>query len=468
MLFSSMIFLWGFLPIVLLSYYLAKEEYRNYILLIASILFYAWGEPIYVLLMIFSIGCNYLLGLAISGTKNNTYRKIGVIFCIVINLGLLWYFKYSENCFLFVNKLVGKDILVIRKIILPIGISFYTFQAMSYVIDLYRQEIPVQKNIMKLALYISFFPQLIAGPIVKYKDINDQLERRCVSEEDMVYGIKRFIYGLGKKVLISNTVAAIADKMFAVGVDTLGRNLTWFAVIMYTIQIYYDFSGYSDMAIGLGRMFGFHFLENFNYPYISRSIKEFWRRWHMSLSGWFRDYVYIPLGGNRKGRLRTYINLSIVFMLTGIWHGASLNFLCWGVWHGFFIVLERLGLEKVLEKNPLKIINHMYTLLIVGIGWAMFRCNSMNEAGSVLKVMVGSLPANGYVISNFVNYYDALIIVFAILFCGIVQKIFPIISNKMKEENVDIMESALLICVLGLSIMALVSGAYNPFIYFQF
>ncbi len=468
MLFSSMIFLWGFLPIVFLLYFMAKEQYRNYILLIASIIFYAWGEPIYILLMLLSISCNYVFGLCIHKTGKQTVRRIWLIVCVTVNLGLLWYFKYSTTFFSLVNRIVEQDYIKIKEIILPIGISFYTFQAMSYVIDLYREEIPVQKNILNLALYISFFPQLIAGPIVKYKEVNEQLEHRIVKEDDLAYGIKRFIYGLGKKVLISNTVAAIADNMFAVGVDNLGTALTWFAVAMYTLQIYFDFSGYSDMAIGLGRIFGFRFMENFNYPYISQSIKEFWRRWHISLSGWFRDYVYIPLGGNRKGKFRTYFNLFIVFLLTGIWHGASLNFLCWGLWHGFFIVIERLGFGRLLEKNPMKIFNHIYTMLIVVIGWAMFRCSSVGEAITILKAMGTLHSANGYVLRNFVTNYDCIVIVLGILFCGVVQKAVPRIAVWFHENNNNVLEYILLFAVMGLSIMSLVSGTYNPFIYFQF
>lgn len=271
-------------------------------LLVASIVFYAWGEPLYVFLMFFSIYINYSLGIVIhrAGTKGK--RKILLTICIALNIGLLWYFKYSMNSVHFLNSLIGHDVIAVRKIVLPIGISFYTFQAMSYVIDLYREEISVQKNFWNLALYISFFPQLVAGPIVKYKDINYQLQYRQTTEDDVVYGIKRFIYGLGKKVIISNTVAEIADNIFAKDLHQISTSVVWLGVIAYTLQIYFDFSGYSDMAIGLGRMFGFRLLENFNYPYISKSVREFWRRWHISLSGWFRDYVYIPLGGNRKVR----------------------------------------------------------------------------------------------------------------------------------------------------------------------
>lgn len=469
MLFSSMIFLWAFLPIVLISYYLVKEEYRNYVLIVASIIFYAWGEPLYIFLMLFSIGCNYLFGILLSREEKIGRRKIILGLCIVINIGLLWYFKYSTNCMRFLGTIAQLDVQNIKEITLPIGISFYTFQAMSYVIDLYRGEIKVQKNFWDLALYISFFPQLVAGPIVKYKDINEQLKSRTVDIDGFAYGVKRFIYGLGKKVIISNTVAEITDQIFAVDISELNTGIVWFGVLMYTLQIYFDFSGYSDMAIGLGRMFGFHFLENFNYPYISQSIKEFWRRWHMSLSGWFRDYVYIPLGGNRKGKIRTYINLFIVFLLTGIWHGASLNFLCWGLWHGFFIIVERLGFGKVLDKNPLKIFNHIYTIFVVVIGWAMFRCKSFAEAMTVLKAMFKINMIGNYHLSEFITNRAWIIICAAVLLCGIIQSIIPGLQKLIySEESTAVVEYAWLIAIMLLSIIYLVSGTYNPFIYFQF
>lgn len=469
MLFSSMIFLWAFLPVTLISYYLLRAEYRNYVLLAASLFFYAWGEPVYILLMLCSILLNYLFGIGLERTETIWKRKSVLISCIIVNLGLLWYFKYSSGCFVFLNKLAGCEVIHVKNIILPIGISFYTFQAMSYVIDLYRKEIKVQKNILNLALYISFFPQLIAGPIVKYKDVNRQLENRIVTEDSFTYGIKRFVLGLGKKVILSNTLAEIADSIFTVELAQLHTGLVWFGVLMYTLQIYFDFSGYSDMAIGLGRMFGFRFMENFNYPYISGSIREFWRRWHMSLSGWFRDYVYIPLGGNRKGKLRTYLNLFIVFLLTGIWHGASLNFLVWGLWHGVFSIIERLGLGDFLEKNRIKVFNHIYTMFVVIVGWAMFRCASVREAGSVLRAMFTVRRSSVYVLSNFVSSRDWLIIAVSILMCGIFQKVFPKASQKfVSEEPGNVVEYAGLAFILFISIMYLVSGVYNPFIYFQF
>ena len=325
MLFSSMIFLWLFLPAVLIICRFLKLRQQNVFLLLASLLFYAWGEPRYVLLMLVSIGLNWGTGILLERFPE---RKKAVLWTsVALNLSLLGYFKYLGLLVRTLNHLLRGRELEIPQIALPIGISFFTFQALSYVIDVYRGECRAQKNILDLALYISFFPQLIAGPIVKYRDVNDQIRNRTITPEKTAQGIRRFIYGLAKKVLVSNVLAQSADLIFALDMQEMTGTLAWMAAILYTFQIYYDFSGYSDMAIGLGKMFGFTFNENFNYPYMSLSIREFWRRWHISLSTWFREYVYIPLGGNRRGTVRTYVNLGIVFLLTGIWHGASYNFI---------------------------------------------------------------------------------------------------------------------------------------------
>ena len=329
-----------FLPVVFIgSRILRKNKYVNVLLLLASLFFYAWGEPVYVLLMLTSIIVNFFAGLALDKFKSKA--KLILVLDIIFNLGLLGFFKYASfGTVVLINYLhIPVPPLSVR---LPIGISFFTFQIMSYIIDLYRGKFPVQKKIVNLALYISFFPQLIAGPIVRYEDINDQLEKREVTMEKSAEGIRRFILGLGKKVIIANTVAEAVDRIYAYNPDTLSAKVVWVASILYTLQIYYDFSGYSDMAIGLGKMFGFEFLENFRYPYMSASISEFWRRWHISLGTWFREYLYIPLGGNKKGKNRTYLNLIIVFFLTGFWHGAGFTFIFWGLYHGFFSIIERL------------------------------------------------------------------------------------------------------------------------------
>ena len=376
MLFSSMIFLWFFLPLVFCSYYLIDKRFKNILLLISSIIFYAWGGVSYSLIMLFAIIINYIFALLIDKAieyNNLKNKKIYLALCIIINLSILGYFKYTNFIISIINSLSQNKIIELTNIVLPIGISFYTFQALSYVIDVYRGHNKAQKNIFNLALYISFFPQLIAGPIVKYHDIENQILNRNESLENIFYGIKRFIYGLSKKVILANMFALSCDEILKQPTDELGTALVWCASVLYTLQIYYDFSGYSDMAIGLGRMFGFNFLENFNYPYMSKSIKEFWRRWHISLSTWFKEYLYIPLGGNRKRKLFTYINLLIVFFATGLWHGASYNFILWGLFHGFFLVIERIFLGKLLEKNKLKFINHIYVIFVFVIGWARVR-----------------------------------------------------------------------------------------------
>ena len=467
MLFSSMVFLWIFLPIVFCGYHLLKDQYKNIWLLVASLIFYSWGEPAYIFLMLFSIIVNYLLGIWMDRYAK---KKIVLIVAIIFNLMILGYFKYFSSMMGALNGLIGKELIQVKTIILPLGISFYTFQIMSYIIDLYRGEIKVQKNIFRLALYITFFPQLVAGPIVKYHDVENQIAHRECTPEKIGYGIKRFIYGLGKKVIISNSIASVVDTIFTNSVDTISTLWVWIGVFLYTLQIYYDFSGYSDMAIGLGKMFGFDFMENFNYPYISKSIQEFWRRWHISLSTWFKEYVYIPLGGNRKGKVRTYFNLWIVFALTGIWHGATLNFLIWGLWHGLFMFIERLGVKKLLDKNPLKIINYIYTMFVVIVGWAMFRCDSWKQTYDTLYAMFkGGRVTNEMLWYNIASTRSLVIIVIAIILAGPLQKIFPKLESQFKgEQNFCLLEGILQFIILLIAIMFLVSGQYNPFIYFKF
>lgn len=344
MVFSSSVFLFAFLPIVLFVYFFAAEKYRNFVLLGASLLFYAWGEPKNIVVMLISIAVNYLFGFAVA--REWKVKKIALVLSVIYNLGVLFVFKYLNFAVDTVNRVSGAQI-EIAQIALPIGISFYTFQIMSYVIDVYRGNVKVQKNLIDLALYISLFPQLIAGPIVRYIDVERQIKRRLTTFEGAKIGVIRFAIGFSKKVLIADQLAVLADTCFAGANPSIWLN--WIGIVAYSLQIFFDFSGYSDMAIGLGKIFGFDFLENFNYPYISQSIQEFWRRWHISLSSWFRDYLYIPLGGSRAGKVRTYINLMIVFFLTGLWHGASFNFIVWGLFYAVFLVLERLGLAEILK-----------------------------------------------------------------------------------------------------------------------
>lgn len=470
MVFSSMTFLWLFLPLVfVLSLIIRRPRLQNYLLLIFSLLFYAWGEPVYLFLMLFSILMNWTFGLLIE--KSAVHKKLFLVLDIIGNLGLLGYFKYTNFILDTIRRLLPSASVPETHIALPIGISFFTFQAMSYVIDLYRGRYRAQKNLFHLALYISFFPQLIAGPIVQYKDIEDQIMNRKRTPEKIASGIRRFIYGLGKKVIISNLVASSVDKLFALSPQNMTGAMAWTAAILYTLQIYYDFSGYSDMAIGLGRMFGFEFLENFNYPYISKSIREFWRRWHISLSSWFRDYVYIPLGGNRKGEVRTYINNIIVFFLTGLWHGASWNFVGWGLYHGFFIIIERLGFGKVLKKS--KVLATIYTALVFIIGWVFFRVTSVRQGFAIVFRML--LPwrytvSQGAALGTMVGTQTVLAAAAGIIGCGILQQIFTLgrLKNIAARWKNSIPEAVYLAAVMFYSILLLANNTYNPFIYFRF
>lgn len=464
MLFSSMIFLWRFVPIVFIGYFLVQDKYKNILLLLASLLFYAWGEPRYIWLMIGSIFVNYGIGLLMD--KYVSKKRLLLILDITVNIGILGYFKYFNFLLEIVNGCTGKKI-EFTEVRLPIGISFFTFQILSYIIDLYRGQYKAQKNLLHLALYISFFPQLIAGPIVQYKDINEQLSHRVCTLEKTAWGIRRFIYGLGKKVIIANIIAQCVDTIYALDYSDLTGTLAWIGAILYTMQIYYDFSGYSDMAIGLGRIFGFDFRENFKYPYLSCSIQEFWQRWHISLGTWFKEYVYIPLGGNRRGRGKTYLNLLIVFFATGLWHGAGFNFILWGLYHGLFQIIERLGIGKFLAGH--KMIARIYTLTVCIFGWVLFRADDLTQAGVMIRRMlmpweyVESSLIMGKIFGN-----KTIAVIFAgILGCGFMQFFLnkTTISEKIKNSY---MEMAYCSLVFVLCIAALASGTYNPFIYFRF
>ncbi len=486
MVFSSTLFLFLFLPSVLLGYLLAGRKLRNSLLLFASLVFYAWGENIFILLMLISIGMNYFFGLLVDFFQCRGYRgRIFLIVAICFNLGLLGFFKYA-NFFvanvniIFVN--LGFPPLDFDTVHLPIGISFFTFQALSYVIDIYRKEAVVQKNPVNIALYISLFPQLIAGPIVRYHDVATQIEKRKERFEDFYYGIQRFIVGLSKKVLLANVLGRTVDHIFSLPPEAIPLTLAWLGAVSYTLQIYYDFSGYSDMAIGLGRMFGFHFLENFNYPYISRSIREFWQRWHISLSTWFRDYVYIPLGGNRYGSVKTYRNLLLIFLLCGFWHGANWTFLFWGIYHGCFLIVERLYWgKKILNWLP-SIIQHLYVFLVVIVGWVFFRAETIDYAFGYLFAMIDwTTPPlfNSQIFININNEFYFVLVLSLILMVPLAS----VIKQKKKQKYLLIraIETFPLIknsfcCVkcLGLvflflySVANILRGAYNPFLYFRF
>lgn len=467
MLFSSTVFIWWFLPAVLLITFFLDRKFHNLFLLLASLAFYGWGEPQFIFLMLISIGMNYVFALGVDRTEGRV-KKLIVFLAVLANIGILGYFKYTNFFIETINNVIPEAFRNFGKIALPIGISFYTFQAMSYVIDVYRKECSVQKNPLKLGLYISFFPQLIAGPIVKYHDIALQLEDRAITFHDMAYGIRRFILGLSKKVLIANPLALVADNIFNIRGEHLSPEFAWLGLFCYTFQIYYDFSGYSDMAIGLGRMFGFKFLENFNYPYLSSSIREFWTRWHISLSTWFKEYLYFPLGGNRRGSLLTCRNLLIVFFVTGIWHGASWTFVVWGLFHGFFMLLERVFLKKLPETKAVQILLHVYALFVVMTAWVFFRAETIPEAFSYLKALF--IPHRSpYNFSACCDWTTFLFLGLAILFCGPVQMLFPKFKHSLfQEEKTRIWELILLPLLLLLSLVFLVANTYNPFIYFRF
>lgn len=483
MLFSSLVFLWYFLPAVLIGYHCLKNlRWKNALLLFASIFFYAWGEPKYVILMVISIALNYVFGMLVAGRKDVLAGRLFVTLAVIVNLGLLGYFKYFNFFGKLLNAAFGRELLGAREIALPIGISFYTFQALSYVIDVYRGTISVQKNPWRLALYVSFFPQLIAGPIVKYHDIESQLGQRSVTWEKSAYGVKRFCFGLGKKVILANTFAAVVDRVLqSPNQDLAGRGLIWFTVLLYALQIYYDFSGYSDMAIGLGKLFGFDFMENFNYPYLSMSIREFWRRWHISLSTWFREYVYIPLGGNRKGRLRTYGNLFLVFLTTGLWHGAGANFVLWGAYYGVFIVAERLFLGDLLDRLKEKriqigssvcislgIVNRVYTLGVVYFGWLLFRAENLSQLKLLARKMI--FGGNGYyTAAMFADRRIYFYMAAGLLLCGPLQAVWKRLPLWLyDEEHTGWLDVAVMAVLILFCTMLLVNNTYNPFIYFRF
>ncbi len=464
MLFSSMTFVFMFLPVVCALYLLSNKRFHNPILLAASIIFYAWGEPKYLAIMLLTILINYAGAIAVE--KFNSHKKFWLISTIVVDLGLLIYFKYFNFIIDNINNLFHAHINALD-VIMPIGISFYTFQALSYVIDVFRGDCKAQKDVYKLALYICLFPQLIAGPIVKYHDVAEQIEDREVNFDKVNIGVKRFIIGLSKKMLIANTLGAIADKIFTQPADTFSPLVAWLGSISYTLQLYYDFSGYSDMAIGLGLIFGFQFMENFNYPYISKSITEFWRRWHISLSTWFKQYLYIPLGGNRINKNRTYINLGIVFLLTGVWHGASWNFVFWGLWNGFFIILEKMtGWHNDTDKVPVKILKHIYTIFVFVLGWVMFRADNMTYAWTYLKNMFGLVPVHDitYTMMYYVDNVEIVTLLAGIL-CAM-----PIFKNMIYVENkaAKLAVNVWLMVLFILSSAAIAASTYNPFIYFRF
>ena len=466
MVFSSTIFLCVYLPLVLLGYYICPKKGRNLFLLIVSLVFYAWGEPKYVFLMIFSILVNYIFGRLMDKHRENKKRlKLMLVLSVVIDIGLLSVFKYTDFIITNINAIFGSSFDLLN-IALPIGISFYTFQAMSYTIDVYRDDVRVQKNLIDFGMYITMFPQLIAGPIVRYADVQDQLAERSVTTADFSEGVMRFVVGLGKKVLLANQMGAVWSDIYALGGD-VSALMAWTGAIAYTFQIYFDFSGYSDMAIGLGRMFGFKFPENFRYPYQSVSITDFWRRWHITLSTWFKEYLYIPLGSNRRGLARQALNLLIVWSLTGFWHGAGWNFVMWGLYYFVILFIEKLFLLKALDKLP-KFFRHVYALVLIIIGWVIFASDDVSVLLPYLGSMFGANGAIGGMDVYTLLTKAVLLIICCIASTELPKKLFLSAAGAMNEKAAFTLKSVLMIALLALSMILLIGDSYNPFLYFRF
>ena len=467
MTFSSPIFLFIFFPFFIFCYYLIRPSFRNGLITIASLVFYFWGEPRFVVIMVLSVLLNYLTGLFADNKYPLYVRRISVVFCIVANLGLLFVFKYLGFFTEIVNQITQLQ-LKIPQIALPIGISFFTFQGMSYVLDVYHEKVYSQKKLSTVMLYIAMFPQLIAGPIVRYRDIVGQIENREVNFEKLRSGIIRFTVGLSKKMILANSMGIVVDQIFAIDPGGLPILVTWFGAVAYAMQIFFDFSGYSDMAIGLGKMLGFEFMENFKYPYTAKNIKDFWRRWHISLSEWFRDYLYFPMGGSRKGNI--YFHLAVVFLATGIWHGATWNFVLWGMWHGTFRIFEQWIERK--GHNISGILGWLYTIFVVLIGWVLFRADNLTYAWRYLQRMFGFL-SSGFIPYS-VNWFLSVKTVLGITACVFVAVIFGLKPMmKIREHwNESLVFGALktigLIVILFYSIALVMTSSYNPFIYFRF
>ncbi|MBS4199348.1 MBOAT family protein [Bacillus sp. FJAT-49732] len=461
MVFSSLVFLFVFLPITLLIYYLSPKKLKNVLLLILSLIFYAWGEPVYILLMLFSAVTDYIHGLLIAKFKGKYLSKIFLLSSLIINIGVLSFFKYADFFIENLNLLLGAN-LELLDLPLPIGISFYTFQTMSYTIDVYRGKVLPQKNPIALAMYICLFPQLIAGPIVRYESIEKELIHRRISLQQFADGVRLFVIGLGKKVLLANNVGILWNDIEGRSLSELTVVSSWLGILAFALQIYFDFSGYSDMARGLGKMFGFNFPVNFQYPYISKTITEFWRRWHMTLGGWFRDYVYIPLGGSREGKVKLYRNLFIVWGLTGFWHGASWNFIVWGLYFGILIALERAGLSTFLARfHP--VVQHLYFIFFILIGWVLFVFEDLMAGFQYLNIMFG-LSSNAII--NEQTLYE--LYTNGVLFIVAIIAALPIM-NLFKNRKVNSFISPFIyFAILILSIAFLVNASYNPFLYFRF
>jgi alginate O-acetyltransferase complex protein AlgI len=482
MVFCSPIFLFLFLPTVLSLYWILPSiRARNYWLLLTSLLFYAWGETVFLLLLLGSTLCNYFLGLWVERLEDEKRRKSAIVLAVSLNIGLLAFFKYSNfavDMLSPVSVALGFTPLH-SQIPLPIGISFFTFHALSYVLDIYRGKSRAATNPADTALYIFFFPQLIAGPMLRWSAISPQLIQRSCGTEMFASGVQRFVWGLAKKMIIANALASPADQIFALPPAELNLSIAWFGLVCYTLQIYFDFSGYSDMAVGLGKMFGFDFIENFNFPYVSQSVRDFWRRWHISLSSWFRDYLYIPLGGNRVSKERSYFNLVLVFFLCGLWHGANWTFILWGLYHGVFLVLERTRFGTLIDRFP-RPLRHLYTVLVVMLGWVLFRTNNLREAASFFAALSGlgsnapSVSIMRYV-TNQALWGIGLGVLFSVPLWPWIRTALTKFTNSCHggtrltlEAAGLLVDSLLVVALLLVSAAWLAGGTYNPFIYFKF
>lgn len=468
MLFSSIVFLFTFLPAVMILYYLLPVRFRNVILLLASLVFYAWGEPVYLFLMLLSILFNYFSGLDIArNLQDKRAAKRSLVFNLIINLAVLGFFKYEGFVLDTLNGIFPVHISY-HALPLPIGISFYTFQILSYIIDVYRGNVKVQTNLPNFALYVTMFPQLIAGPIVQYADVDEQLASREVSRTKFGEGSMYFIRGLAKKVLLANTSGMIFTEVSGLAKGNIAVMTAWLGAFAYMFQIYFDFSGYSDMAIGLGKMFGFEFNMNFNYPYVAKSITEFWRRWHISLSSWFRDYVYIPLGGNRVSKIKHIRNLLIVWFLTGLWHGAAWNFVAWGLYYGVILIIEKYLLSPVLDRLP-DIVRHIYSIVLVVIGWVLFFSSSFGQAADYIRVMFGA-GAHGFADRESMYLLTSNLILWLILIFGSTPLVHFRYEHMLrtKKWNTTIINSVVYVALFIVCIAYLVTETYNPFLYFRF
>ena len=463
MIFSSIPFLFFFFPLFILLYFTLPFKYKNYILLLFSLIFYAWGEPIYILLMIFSSIVDFINGKNIEKHKDdNKKKKIYLIISIIINISLLGFFKYADFFIKVINNIINLDIPLLN-LGLPIGISFFTFQTMSYSIDVYRGDVKAEKDFLTFMTYVCMFPQLIAGPIVRYETVSSELHKRDINFKKFADGFTRFLRGLFKKVLIANNIGLLFTLITSSEVNDISIMTGVLAIVSYAFQIYFDFSGYSDMAIGMGNMCGFTFLENFNYPYISKSITEFWRRWHISLSSWFKDYVYIPLGGSRVNILKNIRNILIVWILTGFWHGASWNFIFWGLYYGILLLLEKFVLKKYIDKLP-DFVKHIYTIVLVFIGWMIFAFDDSKYLFGFIKALTSNKFIDSAFLYYFKNYF--LILVIATLFS---LPVYPKVKEKMNNSIfTSLLSISIYVILFIITLSYLVSDTYNPFLYFRF